>query len=231
VARSERLLELIQALRRHRAPVSGAVLADELGVSLRTIYRDIQTLIGQGATIDGEAGVGYVLRPGFVLPPLMFSDEELEALVLGSRFIAQRADQPLAAAARNAIAKIAAVLPEDLRDSVDGSGLLAGPGQPLAPDPIDLAAVRAAIRTERKVIIDYTDPKGNETTRTVWPIALGFFDRVRMLVAWCELRQDFRHFRTDRISTLRESRQRYPRRRRALMKEWRAVEGIPEQPV
>jgi predicted DNA-binding transcriptional regulator YafY len=231
VARSERLLELIQALRRHRTPVSGAVLAEELGVSLRTIYRDIQTLIGQGATIDGEAGVGYVLRPGFVLPPLMFSDEELEALVLGSRFIAQRADQPLAAAARNAIAKIAAVLPEDLRDSIEGSGLLAGPGQPLTPDPIDLAAVRAAIRTERKVIIDYTDPKGNKTTRTVWPVALGFFDRVRMLVAWCELRQDFRHFRADRISTLRETKQRYPRRRRALMKEWRAVEGIPEQPV
>ena len=231
MARSERLLALIQALRRHRAPVSGAVLADELGVSLRTIYRDIQTLIGQGAMIDGEAGVGYVLRPGFVLPPLMFSDEELEALVLGSRFIAQRADQPLAAAARNAIAKIAAVLPDDLRDSIDGSGLLAGPGQALAPDPIDLTVVRAAIRTERKLAIDYTDPKGTKTRRTVWPIALGFFDRVRMLVAWCELRQDFRHFRIDRISTLRETRQRYPRRRRALMKEWRTVEGIPEQPV
>ena len=106
MARSERLLELIQALRRHRQPVSGAALAEELGVSLRTIYRDIQTLIGQGATIDGEAGVGFVLRPGFVLPPLMFSDEELEALVLGSRLLAQRADKPLADCA----------CPESLRD-------------------------------------------------------------------------------------------------------------------
>src|SRR5262249_17359272 len=107
MARAERLLELIQVLRRHRHPVSGQPLADELGVWLRTLYRDIQTLIGQGAAIDGEAGVGYVLRPGFVLPPLMFSDEEIEALVLGSRWVAQRTD--LARAAANAIAKIAAV--------------------------------------------------------------------------------------------------------------------------
>lgn len=229
MARSERLLELIQALRRHRAPVSGAALAEELGVSLRTIYRDIQTLIGQGASIDGEAGVGFVLRPGFVLPPLMFSDEELEALVLGSRFIAKRADPRLAAAARNALAKIAAVLPADLRDSIDGTGLLAGPSAKLKAEPIDLASIRAAIRTEHKLIIDYTDPKGQQTKRTVWPITLGFFDRVRMLAAWCELRRDFRHFRTDRITTLRETTQRYPRRRRVLMKEWRAAEDIPEQ--
>lgn len=229
MARSERLLDLIQALRRHRQPVSGAALAEELAVSLRTIYRDIQTLIGQGATIEGEAGVGFVLRPGFVLPPLMFSDEELEALVLGSRLLAQRADKPLADAARNAIAKIAAVLPGDLRDSIDSTGLLAGPGRRPPPDPVDIASIRAAIRTERKLTLDYTGPNGKQTRRTVWPIALGFFDRVRMLAAWCELRQDFRHFRTDRITSLRETSQRYPRRRRALMKEWRAAEGIPEQ--
>src|SRR6478609_115184 len=116
MVRAERLLALLQVLRRHRYPVSGQAIAAELGVSLRTVYRDIQALIGQGAAIDGEAGVGFVLRPGFVLPPLMFSEEELEALVLGSRFIARRADRPLADAARNAIAKIAAVLPDDLRD-------------------------------------------------------------------------------------------------------------------
>ena len=228
MARSERLLELIQALRRHRQPVSGAALAEELGVSLRTIYRDIQTLIGQGATIDGEAGVGFVLRPGFVLPPLMFSDEELEALVLGSRLLAQRADKPLADAARNAIAKIAAVLPGDLRDSIDSTGLLAGPGRRPPPDPVDIAGVRAAIRTERKLILDYTDPNGKQTRRTVWPIALGFFDRVRMLAAWCELRQDFRHFRADRISAARMEERRYPRRRGALLKDWRRRQGIPE---
>jgi predicted DNA-binding transcriptional regulator YafY len=229
LARAERLLELIQVLRRHRRPVSGRVLAEELGVSLRTVYRDIQTLIGQGASIDGEAGVGFVLRPGFVLPPLMFSDEELEALVLGSRLVAQRSDESLARAAMNVIAKIAAVLPDDLRDSMDATGLLAGPGRNAAAEPIDLAPIRAAIRAEQKLVLHYVNAKGDRTRRTVWPIALGFFECVRVLAAWCELRQDFRHFRTDRISTLRRTDRRYPRRRRALMKEWQEIEGIPPQ--
>jgi predicted DNA-binding transcriptional regulator YafY len=229
MARAERLLGLIQVLRRHRHPVSGQVLADELGVSLRTVYRDIQTLIGQGAAIDGEAGVGYVLRPGFVLPPMMFSDEEIEALVLGSRWVAQRTDERLSRAAANAVTKIAAVLPDDLRDSIEGSGLLVGP----APEPdeisTNLAPIRQAIRTERKLILHYADKKGEGSRRTVWPIALGFFERSRVLAAWCELRQDYRHFRTDRIIALRLTDKRYPRRRSALMKEWRALEGIPEQ--
>jgi predicted DNA-binding transcriptional regulator YafY len=228
VARSERLLELIQVLRRHRRPVSGAVLAEELGVSLRTIYRDIQSLIAQGASIDGEAGVGFVLRPGFMLPPLMFSEEELEALVLGSRFIARRADRRLADAAHNALTKIAAVLPPDLCDSIDANGLLVGPGRKLVTESIDLAPIRSAIRAEHKLVLDYIDPKGSHTNRKVWPIALGFFDDMRMLAAWCEMRQDFRHFRTDRIATLTETAQRYPRRRRVLMREWRTREGIPE---
>jgi len=229
VARSERLLELIEVLRRHRWPVSGQVLADELGVSLRTIYRDIQTLIGLGASIDGEAGIGFVLRPGFVLPPLMFSDEELEALVLGSRFVAQHADEPLARAARNAVAKIAAVLPDDLRDSIAGNGLLAGPASRLEPQPTDLAPIRAAIRAEQKLVLHYADEKGERTRRTVWPIALGYFERVRVLAAWCELREGFRHFRTDRILTLRQTNAHYPKRRRALMKAWQATEGIAPQ--
>ena len=169
LARSERLLELIQLLRRHRWPVSGEVLAEELGVSLRTIYRDIQTLIGQGASIDGEAGIGFVLRPGFVLPPLMFSDEELEALVLGSRLVAQRSDAPLARAAMNVIAKIAAVLPDDLREGIDGTGLLAGGGSDIEAEPIDLTPIRAAIRAEQKLLLHYVDAKGGRTRRTVWP--------------------------------------------------------------
>src|ERR1700741_301077 len=129
MARAERLLALIQVLRRHRYPVSGQAIADELGVSLRTVYRDIQTLVGQGAAIDGEAGIGFVLRPGFVLPPLMFTDEEIEALVLGLRFVAQRTDVPLERAAMDALAKIATVLPEDLRDKIEGIGLIAAPSE------------------------------------------------------------------------------------------------------
>ena len=225
MARSQRLLELIQVLRRHRQPVSGQALADELSVSLRTVYRDIQTLIGQGATIDGEAGLGFVLRPGFVLPPLMFSDEELEALVLGLRWVAQRTDASFEHAAMNALAKIAAVLPDDLRNNVEGIGLIAIPSRD-ADARHDLAPIRAAIRSEQMVVLDYADVKGEHTRRTVWPIALAFFESSRVLAAWCELRQDFRHFRIDRIIALHETGQRYPQRRRVLMKQWREIEKI-----
>src|SRR5262245_46311898 len=125
MSRSERLLDLLQILRRHRNPVAAQMLADELGVSLRTIYRDVATLQHQGASIDGEPGIGYVMRPGFMLPPLMFSEEEIEALVLGSRWVARRGDKKLAEAGRNALAKIAAVLPEDLTRNLDASLLVA----------------------------------------------------------------------------------------------------------
>ena len=127
MSRSERLLDLIQALRRHRRPVSGKALADELGVSIRTLYRDIATLQGQGAGIEGEPGLGYVLKPGFFLPPLMFGADEVDAVILGLRFVSQRGDDELARAAANVLAKIAAVLPPELEDSAATSGLLAGP--------------------------------------------------------------------------------------------------------
>jgi predicted DNA-binding transcriptional regulator YafY len=228
MSRSERLLDLVQILRRHRRPVSGAQLAEELAVSLRTVYRDIQSLIASGAPIDGEAGIGYVLRPGYTLPPLMFSDEEIESIVLGSRMVAASADERLARAARDALAKITAVLPGDRRDEVATLGLLSGPRRPLAPDGVDLAVIRSAIRAERKVWIVYGDEAGNRTERRIWPIALTFYERVRLLAAWCELHQSFRHFRTDRIARLVETAERFPRSRRGLMKEWRAVEGMPE---
>jgi predicted DNA-binding transcriptional regulator YafY len=228
MSRSERLLALIQLLRRHRRPVAGAALAAELGVSLRTIYRDIDSLCATGAPIEGEAGVGYVLHDGYVLPPLMFSAEEIEAVVLGSRMVAQSADAPLARAARDALAKITAVLPEGRRDDVESAGLLSAPRRPTAPDGVELARLRQAIRAERRVWIDYADEAGNRTERRIWPIALTYYERVRLLAAWCELRQAFRHFRTDRIAALRETSERLPRPRRALMREWRAIEGLPD---
>lgn len=226
MSRSERLLDLLQILRRHRYPVSGTKLAAELDISVRTLYRDIAALQRQGAAIDGEAGIGYVLRPGFTLPPLMFSEEEIEALVLGSRWVADRADSRLAGAARNALAKIAAVLPDKSRAELDGSTLFIGPGEVVADDDVELGLIRQAIRTERKLDIRYRDQNDNGSQRTIWPIALAFFDRVRVVVAWCELRQAFRHFRTDRITALVTSETRYPRRRHALLKAWREQEGI-----
>ena len=228
MSRAQRLLDLIQELREHRRPVSGATLADRLGISLRTLYRDIETLKAQGARIDGEPGVGYVLRPGFMLPPLMFSEEEIEAIVLGSRWVADRADTAMGAAARTALAKIAAVLPPDLKSGLDHSGLLVGPGETMAAGDAELPAIRAAIRAEQRVRISYADAAGHTSKRTIWPLALAFFDRVRVIVAWCETRQDFRHFRTDRISRVALTGTRYPRRRLALMKEWRAREGLDE---
>ncbi len=190
-------------------------------MSLRTLYRDIDTLKAQGARIDGEAGVGFVLRPGFMLPPLMFSEEEIEALVLGSRWVHQRGDRALADAAANVLAKIGAVLPPDLRDALDDSGLLIAPGEPVAAGDAQLPKIRQAIRSERKIALSYRDKDGIASRRIVWPFAVGFFDKVRVVAAWCELRQDFRHFRTDRIVTLTVSEKRYPRRRQAMLKEWR----------
>ena len=229
MSRAQRLLDLIQHLRGYRRPVSGAVLAEALGISLRTLYRDIDTLNAQGAHIDGEPGVGYVLRPGFMLPPLMFSEEEIEAIVLGSRWVADRADVALSAAARTALAKIAAVLPQDLKTSLDTSSLMIGPGNTIAAGDTELPTIRSAIRSEHKLRIRYLDGDGRDSRRTIWPFALGFFDRVRVVVGWCELRQAIRHFRTDRIIRLSVSDTRYPRRRQALLKEWRHSEGIPAQ--
>jgi predicted DNA-binding transcriptional regulator YafY len=228
VSRAQRLLDLIQVLRRHRHPVSGATLAEATGVSLRTLYRDIELLKAEGAHIDGEAGVGYVLRPGFMLPPLMFSEEEIEALVLGSRWVHQRADRALADAAANVLAKIGAVLPKDLRDTLDESGLLIGPGDPIAAGDAQLPKIRQAIRTERKIGLSYRDNNGADSKRTIWPFALSFFEKVRVVVAWCELREDFRHFRTDRIVTLNMTEKRYPRRRQVMLKEWRERELTKE---
>ena len=231
MTRSERLLALIQALRRHRQPVSAQRLAGELSVSVRTIYRDIETLVAQGAPIAGEAGVGFVMRPGFMLPPLMFCDEEIEALILGSRWVAQLPDAPLAHAAADAVAKIVAVLPERLRHRVEDAGLFAVPRTPAALDRIDTSIVREAIRDELKLRIAYPGDDGSETVRVIWPIAIAFFERVRVVVAWCELRQGFRHFRTDRITAAEPTAERMPRRRPQLLAEWREVERIRDAPV
>lgn len=230
MSRTQRLFDLIQILRRHRYPVTGKQLADELDVSLRTLYRDIATLQAQGASIEGEPGLGYVLRPGFMLPPLMFSEEEIEALVLGSRWVARRTDKKLRLAATNVLAKISAVLPEDLRHQLEFSGLLIGPVKTaIENDDEKESLCRHAIRREYKLQMTYIDVKGDESQRVIWPLALGFFEEVHVIVAWCELRLDFRHFRTDRIVQLTQLETRYPQRRQTLLKKWRAIHNIPEQ--
>lgn len=230
MSRSERLLLLLDVLRRHRRPVSGKVLAEETGVSLRTLYRDIASLQAQGATIEGEAGVGYVLKPGFLLPPLMFSAEEMEAVMLGMKWVANQGDGALGAAARTALARIRAVLPPEMDPASHAAPLLVGPSEPLPVHQVDLALLRTAIRRERKLSIAYCDAAQVPTNRVIWPFALAYFNQARVLLGWCELRTDFRTFRTDRMREAQMEEARYPRRRTVLLEEWRAREGITPAP-
>jgi len=226
MSRAERLLELMQTLRRHRRPVSGHALAEEVGVSIRTLYRDIATLQGQGAPIEGEAGLGYVLKEGFFLPPLMFSDIEADAVILGLRFVARRGDEELAGAAEDALAKIEAVLPADMEGAAAASGLLAGPVG--SGETVMISVIRKAIRSEEKLSLSYVDKKGRASRRTVWPVVIGFFQGYEMLAAWCESRADFRHFRFDRIESLAPTGERMPKRHRVLLAEWRLTEELDD---
>jgi len=222
LSRTHRLFDLMQALRRRRVPVSGAELAREIDVSLRTLYRDIASLQAMGAEIEGEAGIGYILRPSLLLPPLMFTEEQIEALAVGAQWVARKTDEDLAQAARDAIAKIAAVLPDDLRERLHDDALLVG-GRPVENKGLDLTLARQAMREERKLKIAYVDPEGRRSERVVWPFVLGFMESTRLLVAWCELRADIRTFRTDRFEHAELLPDRYPRRRRDLARQWREL--------
>ncbi len=197
--RADRLFQIIQILRRGQLTTAQA-LADELEVSSRTIYRDIADLIGSGVPVEGAAGAGYLLRDGYDLPPLMFSPTELEALVLGARIVASWADAELGRAAQDVLAKVEAVLPEPLRARLDKMPLLAPGDHAQVPRKVDLAALRRTIRERRKVELDYCDAVGRPTRRRVWPLGLFFYGPVWLLAAWCELRQDFRMFRVDRMA-------------------------------
>lgn len=159
----------------------------------------------------------------------MFSEEEIEALVLGTRWVARRTDDKLKKAATNALAKISAVLPANLRYQLESSGLLIGPAK-IVPAKDDYEAlIRHAIRKEYKMQMSYVDLKEEESQRIIWPLALGFFEETRIIVAWCELRQDFRHFRTDRITHLSLLDTHFNKRRQVLLKQWRELHNIPEQ--
>ena len=207
--RADRLFRIIQSLRRRRLTTAER-LAEELEVSRRTVYRDIADLIASGVPIAGEAGVGYALDRGFDLPPLMFTEAEIEALVLGARVVESWADPELAEAARQALARIEAALPDRLRDVVATSNVFA-PGFHVPPENARaLRPLRAAIRQRRKVRLDYVDSGDRSTERTVRPLGVFFWGRSWTLAAYCELREDFRTFRLDRIAAVEFLAERYP---------------------
>jgi len=227
MSRAARLLDLLQLLRNRTQPVSGLDLAAELGISIRTLYRDIATLQAQGADIRGEPGLGYVLNPGFTLPPLMFTTEEIEAIVLGSRWVAAgHADQRLSQSASQALSKIIAVLPPELRERAEATNLLVARNGD-TEGAIDPSEIRSAIRNEQKLAITYLALDGSDSRRVIWPFLIGFFNRVRVVAGWCELRQDYRNFRLDRITGLQALEGRYPRRRAVMLKEWRTSQNVP----
>lgn len=226
MSRAERLLTLLELLRRHRRPASGPALARELDISIRTLYRDLDSLRAQGAAIDGAPGLGYVLQPGFVLPPLMLTSDEIDALCLGLDWVHDRADPGLAASAANLRAKIEAVLPPEKARTMMSSTSLAGPPGHPTPDALDLGAVRTAIRNQQVIEISYPSANGQIASRRIWPFIIGYFDSVRLIGAWCEMRGGIRHFRTDRIQAVRFTNERYAARRHDLMRQWRLADGL-----
>jgi predicted DNA-binding transcriptional regulator YafY len=218
--RADRLFDIIQILRTSQKPVTAAALAEELEVNVRTVYRDVATLQARRVPIEGAAGIGYVLRKGFDLPPLMFTTEEVDAIVVGAQMLKRIRDPQLQQAAESVLAKVAIVLPDVQRRHLATPTVYVADGKPGPAPGADLSEVRSAIHETRKMRIAYTDEKGATTQRTIWPIAMAYYTDVTLIGAWCELRQDYRHFRVDRIASSRVLDERFPADNGRLMAEW-----------
>ncbi len=218
--RTERLFQIIQILRSTRSPVTGRDLADELEISLRTLYRDMAELMAQRIPIIGEAGMGYVLDDGYDMPPLMLTPDELEAAALGAAWVASEADPSLARAARDLVSKLSEAIPKELQPIVLDASSKAIQTDSMVSERFDGALLRHAVRERYRLQLAYTDRDGGTTDRVVWPLLIAFLDRTRYLVGWCETREDYRHFKTDRIRELKVLAEKYPGRRAALIKEW-----------
>ncbi len=220
--RGDRLFEIIEILRRARGPISGQSIGAELGVTKRTIYRDIAALMAQGVPIEGEAGVGYILEAGFHMPPLMLTSDEIEAAILGAQWVRTRGEPEMALAAEKLLSKIETVSPSRFQTS------FVEPTTSVAPvdaqqEPLSAARVRQAIRGRFKIAVTYRDGSGAVTERILWPILLGYRDAGRIIAAWCELRQGFRYFRMERIVAGEVLDTKIPRRMDLLRSEWDAA--------
>ncbi len=220
MSKTDRLMQLMQILRNRRPPVKAQDLSADLGVSPRSIYRDIDSLRAMGAVIDGAAGFGYTLLEDPALPPMMFSTDEIEALVLGLREVRTVGDPALSDAANSALAKIKASLPDRLQQQLDHACLHAKRFHPRAEIHIDTARLRHEIRAERAIDLSYRDASGQPSQRRVLPLGIVFMESVLVLMAWCELRQDFRSFRLDRITRFDPTGQSFRPRRVPLLRRY-----------
>ncbi|PYE22657.1 putative DNA-binding transcriptional regulator YafY [Rhizobium sp. PP-F2F-G20b] len=221
MSRVGRLFEMLGVLRARRRPVTAFELAQALGISERSVYRDVDTLRQLGAPLDGQAGVGFLLRDGFFLPNFAFSPEEMDALVLGLGWVQQRADPALVQSSESALAKIRSGRTDRMSAGEETPALVTAASVSERLDPTQVSALRDAIRRLRKVALEYEDAVGSISERIIWPIAIVYFDDVRVLAAWCESRSAFRHFRVDRVRAARVLDERYPERRALLIKRWR----------
>lgn len=231
--RADRLLQVVQILRRRGKPTSAKLIADELGVAPRTVYRDIVDLQAAHVPINGERGVGYVLGKGYDLPPLMFDEQELEVVVLGARMVSDIGDAALAKASDDVIAKVLAVLPDRLSKEMWRATLL----MPHRSENADtsgahLPAIRLAVRENNKLRLDYLDGDKRKSSRLVWPLGMYFYSHVTIVCAWCELRDGFRAFRTDRISACSIEKEKFDPKNGELfndfMRHWLARETSPK---
>jgi predicted DNA-binding transcriptional regulator YafY len=221
--RADRLFDIIQALRRATGPMTAAQLAEQLEVTSRTVYRDIASLQASRVPIEGAAGLGYLLRQGFDLPPLMFTRDEIEAILVGARLIQRTGDSGLQAAAEAVLSKIAVALPAHLKDHLDLAPVYVSPFGASAPTVVDLDEIRTAIRDRRKLHLNYVDGEGKATSRVVLPLAIAYFVEVTLLCGWCELRQGQRNFRIDRIKEMTSLPDSFADQQPRLMQEWLAL--------
>jgi predicted DNA-binding transcriptional regulator YafY len=221
--RSDRLFDIIQRLRTASRPTTAAALAAELEVTPRTVYRDIATLQARRVPIEGAAGVGYVLRKGFDLPPLMFTIDEVEAIAVGARLVRRLKDPKLQQAANTVLAKVTVVVPERLRQHIADTPVYVSPGMTPEAEGADLAEVRAAIRDSRKLYIAYADEQRRRTNRVIWPIAMAYYVDVTLVGAWCELRADYRNFRVERILSSKVLDEHFDQDNGRLFREWSAL--------
>ena len=221
--RADRLFDIIQTLRAAPRPLTAAALADRLEVTVRTVYRDVAALQASRVPIEGAPGIGYVLRRGFDLPPLMFTSDEIDAIAVGARHVRRLRDPKLQQAAESVLAKVTAVLPETVRGYLAEPPFYVSEGSAPPITGVDLAEVRGAIHEARKMSIDYADEQGRRTRRTIWPIAMAYYVDVTLVGAWCELRNDFRHFRVDRILTSHVLDERFSADSGRLAAEWLAL--------